>query len=102
RALDRAAPGRARPRQRRADEPPGNRGGELAVALPRQRADGRIRGPPPTAHRVVIATNALSMNRCRRLSANPWPSCGSALKSSSPHENWCEPVANTVAPDAAT
>ena len=55
RARRRPAAGRARPRLRGAHEPARHRGGQLAVALPAGRADGRARATAARGHRGVKA-----------------------------------------------
>ena len=69
-ALDRAAPGRARPRQRGAHESARHRGGQLAVALFPGAADRRARAAAARADRLR-EPRCESELRCRGRVSNP-------------------------------
>ena len=75
---DRAAAGRARARQRGADEPARHRGGQLAVALRRRRPDRRARRPAARADGAQRTTvsgwksgRRLSSSRSVRRASSP-------------------------------
>ncbi len=61
-ARSRAVAGRARPRLRRAHEPAGDRGGELAVALPGRGTDGRARAASTRGDRGLIPRAAFELS----------------------------------------